>query len=119
MTLTRIRSLTLPSKLTVTDKYVKQAFGRFDMKCAKLYVDNFPYKPASLEFWKKSAAIDHKLTELLAKRPITRQQIDKICARAFKSLRTFLIEYAATIEQPKYKEAVNLETGETRLFPDE
>jgi len=102
----------------VTDKLCRRAFTRLAKKLEGEYEGHFPYVSAGNVFFDRLAHVETKLHQALAKRPITRAEIDSLELRAFKSLRATMVKVAKTVTQPKYREATNIETGETRLIPD-
>ena len=106
---------TAPSKRTVTDKKIDQAFNRFAKRLETEYEKCCPHRPAREEWFAQLGRAETKLHEILAKRPLSSAEIVSTFERAFKSLRKTLLKEKS--KQPRYREAVNISTGEVRLFP--
>lgn len=62
--------------------------------------------------------VEAKLLEMLSKRPITRAEIDSLGNRVWISLRKTIRAASRGDASIRYKEAVNIETGEKRLIHD-
>lgn len=108
---------TSPSK-TVTDKLVRQACFLLVKKLEGEYERHFPYVTAGDVFFDRLTVVEGKLLGALEKRPITKAEINSLADRAYKSLRSTMVKVAATVVQPKFVEATNIETGAVRLIPD-
>ena len=106
---------TPPSKRTVSDKLVDQAFVRLAKRLEAEYEKCCPHRPASDDWFLRLDRAETKLHELLAKRPITKADIVATCERAFKALRAALAEEKR--KQPRFRECISL-TGEKHLIPD-
>lgn len=101
----------------LTNSLVKLASYQLDKKLEAEYERGFPHIGAPPAFFDRLDLVDTKLTEALAKRPLTRAEITSLGDRAFKSLRTSMLKHAKTITQPKFQELVHIQTGKTRLIP--
>lgn len=108
---------TSPSS-TVTDKLCRRLFVRLAKKLEDEYEGHFPYVSAGDAFFDRLTKVEGQLHQALEKRPLTRAAIDSMELRAFKALRATMVKVAKTVTQPQFREATNIETGETRLIPE-
>ena len=107
-----------PSNRTITDKLCDQAQRQIGKKLDVLYEKSFPHHPAGDEFFAKIDEFEKKVATRLAERPLTRAEINGVVEKAGKILRAFIRDETKRSAQPRYREAINMETGERRLIPD-
>lgn len=106
------------TKRTVTDKLVDQAFRRLAWQLEMEY--ERCTQPAGEEWFALLDRVELRLHEMLAKRPLTKAEINSIGLRALKALREPL--RAIQCKQPKtqeMQECVDITTGKVRLIPRE
>ena len=101
----------------LTNSLVKLAFFQLSKKLEAEYDLSFPHIGAPQAFFDRLDVVDTKLTEAMAKRPLTRAEVNSLGDRAFKALRSSMLKHAATITQPQFQECVDIETGKTRMIP--
>jgi hypothetical protein len=102
----------------VTDKLCRRVFVRLAKKLETEYEGHFPYVSAGDAFFDRLNHVEAKLHQALEQRPLTRAEIDSLELRAFKALRATMVKVAKTVTQPQFREAIDLETGKTRLIPE-
>lgn len=102
---------------TITDKLCRHAQHRLAKRLEVEYEKHFPYVGAGDEFFVYLDKWEARVMERLAKRPLTRAEVNSIEASAFKAIRAKMLAIAPTVEQPQFQECVNIATGETRLIP--
>ena len=107
-----------PSKRTITDKLCDQAKRQVWAKLERDYERAFIHRPAGDEFFAKMDELLVKVDTHLQVRPLTRAAINSVGQRAGKAFGALIRVETKQKPQPKMRQCISLETGETRLIPD-
>lgn len=102
---------------TITDKLCRLAVERLWSRLEKEYDRLFPHVGAGTDFLAYMEKWWEKILERLAKRPITRAEVNALEIEAYRAIRGKMLKIAESIQQPKFQEAVRIETGEVWQVP--